>query len=235
VFQQAILTLRHAPFPVVAAPFGLCLGGGVELVAGCDAVVAHAELYAGLVEAGVGLIPAGGGCLRVLEHTIDRSAPRRPGPFPPVQLAFETIAFAKVSGSAAEARNLGLLPAATDVVLDRGAVLARAKQKVLELAPAYSPPVPRTDLRLPGPGGRAAILESVSGFLRLGRITAHDATIAASLARILTGGETANAALPVDEDTILRLEREEFATLALLAPTQARIEHMLKTGKPLRN
>ena len=234
-FQRVILALRHAPFPVVAAPFGLCLGGGVELTAGSDAVVAHAELYAGLVEAGVGVIPAGGGCLRVLEHWIDRLAPRRPGPFPPVQQAFETIAFAKVSGSAAEAIFFGLLPAHTEIVLDRAALLERARQKVLELATDYIAPVARQDLRLPGPGGRVAMELAVQGFRASGKITEHDADIAASLARILSGGEQADTSHPVDEECILRLEREEFARLALTRATQDRLRHMLKTGKPLRN
>ncbi len=233
-FQEAIRRLRFAPFPVVAAPFQICLGGGVELSTSMDRVVAHAELYAGLVEAGVGVIPAGGGCLRVLQHAAKGLAGRRPGPFPPVQRAFEAIGFARVSSSAAEAFRMGLFDPESEIEINRERLLARARRSVLELAAEYTPPE-TVELQLPGIGGRTALEQSVIAFRRSGKISEHDARIGHSLARVLSGGESAAPGRPVGEDELLALEREEFARLALTKESQARMEHMLKKGKPLRN
>jgi 3-hydroxyacyl-CoA dehydrogenase len=234
-FQELTQAIRYAPVPVVAAPFGLCLGGGFELAAPCARTVALAELYCGAVEVGVGLIPGAGGNLRLLAHLSERFPARSFGPMAAAQKAFETIAYGKVSSSAHEARELGYLRRDSPIVLSRDRLLARAKAAVVELAPGYQPPAP-LELFLPGEGGRLAIEASVEGLHKAGKISAHDALIAGKLATVLTGGEHANGLLAaVDEQYLLDLEREAFVSLAGEPLSQARMAHMLKTGKPLRN
>ena len=233
-FQHLTQRLRHAPFPVVAAPFSLCLGGGFELVAPADRVLALAELYCGAVEVGVGLIPGAGGNLRLLLNMTERYPPDTCGPMMAVQKAFETIAFAKVSGSAHEAVKLGYLREGTPIVFSRDHLIADAKAMVLELAEGYEPPSPRA-LRLPGEGGRLAIETVIDGFQKSGKISEHDALIGRRLARVLTGGERANGLREIGEEHLLDLERETFLSLAGEAKSQERMAHMLKKGKPLRN
>ena len=152
----------------------------------------------------------------------------------PVQKAFETIAFAKVSSSAHEAKKLGYLRRDNPIVLSRQHQIAVAKEMVLTLSADYKPTLP-PDLLLPGEGGRLAIEVAVKGFLKAGTISEHDALIANGLARVLTGGDRANGIDPVDEQYLLDLEREVFVSLAGEAKSQERMGHMLKTGKPLRN
>ncbi len=233
-YQDLTQAIKYAPFPVVAAPFSLALGGGFEMIAPCHQIVALAELYCGAVEVGVGLIPGAGGNLRVLSNFIDNLPPNRLGPMVPVQKAFETIAFAKVSSSAHEAKKLGYLRRDNPIVLSRQHQIAVAKEMVLTLSADYKPTLP-PDLLLPGEGGRLAIEVAVKGFLKAGTISEHDALIANGLARVLTGGERANGIDPVDEQYLLDLEREVFVGLAGEAKSQERMGHMLKTGKPLRN
>jgi 3-hydroxyacyl-CoA dehydrogenase len=234
LFQQTMLGLRYAPFPVVAAPFGMCLGGGMELSLACDRIVAHAELYGGLVEAGVGLIPAGGGCLRMLLRIAERMAGLRPGSFPPVQKCFEIIAFARVSSSALEAQTLGFLAAGDKIEINRDRLLEHARREVLLMSKNYEAPVSRQDLCLPGIGGLTAMLLSIDSFRNSGKISEHDKVVAAALATVLCAGESDGFAV-TNEEEILALEREHFARLCLMPATQARLKHMLKTGKPLRN
>jgi 3-hydroxyacyl-CoA dehydrogenase len=233
-FQQITQAIKYAPFPVVAAPFGMCLGGGFELIAACRKVVPLAELYCGAVEVGVGLIPGAGGNLRMLIHQSERFPPRRFGPMVPVQKAFETIGFAKVSGSAHEAIKLGYLREDVPIVLSRDHQIARAKKEVLAMAENYAPPEP-TELIPPGEGGRLAIASAIDNFRKAGTISAHDALIAGKLAYVLTGGQRANGIEPVDEQYLLDIEREAFVKLAGESKSQARMGHMLKKGKPLRN
>ncbi len=233
-YQDLTQAIKYAPFPVVAAPFSLTLGGGFEMIAPCHQIVALAELYCGAVEVGVGLIPGAGGNLRVLSNFIDNLPPTKLGPMVPVQKAFETIAFAKVSSSAHEAKKLGYLRRDNPIVLSRQHQIAVAKEMVLTLSADYKPTLP-PDLFLPGEGGRLAIEVAVKGFLKAGTISEHDARIANGLARVLTGGERANGIDPVDEQYLLDLEREVFVSLAGEAKSQERMGHMLKTGKPLRN
>ncbi|MEJ2084184.1 MAG: 3-hydroxyacyl-CoA dehydrogenase NAD-binding domain-containing protein [Acidobacteriota bacterium] len=233
-FQDLTQAVKYAPFPVVAAPFSLTLGGGFEMIAPCHQIVALAELYCGAVEVGVGLIPGAGGNLRVLSNFIQNLPPNRLGPMVPVQKAFETIAFAKVSSSAHEAKKLGYLRRDNPIVLSRRHQIAVAKEMVLTLAADHKPPLP-PELLLPGEGGRLAIEVAVDNFLKAGTISEHDARIAKSLARVLTGGERANGIDPVDEQYLLDLEREVFVSLAGEAKSQERMKHMLVTGKPLRN
>jgi 3-hydroxyacyl-CoA dehydrogenase len=233
-FQEITQAIRYAPFPVVAAPFSMCLGGGFEIIAPCRSIVALADLFCGAVEVGVGLIPGAGGTLRVLTHFSERIPPQRFGPMPPVKSTFETVGFAKVSGSAHEAVDLGYLRPGEPIVLSRDHQIGRAKEEVLKLADDYAPPEP-AELIPPGEGGRLAIETTVDSFVQAGAASEHDAVIAKKLARVLTGGDRADGINPVDEQYLLDLEREVFVSLAGEPKSQARMAHMLKTGKPLRN
>jgi 3-hydroxyacyl-CoA dehydrogenase len=233
-YQMLTQAIKYAPFPVVAAPFSMCLGGGFEITAPCRSIVALAELYCGAVEVGVGLIPGAGGNLRVLSHFCERLPWRKFGPMPAVQKAFETIAFAKVSGSAHEAVEMGYLRENEPIVLSRHHQIGRAKQEVLRLAEEYLPPEP-AELILPGEGGRLAIESTVDGFVRAGAVTEHDALIVKKLAIVLTGGDRADGIHPVDEQYLLDIEREVFVSLAGEPRSQDRMAHMLTKGKPLRN
>ncbi len=231
--QQAFLALKRAPFPVVAAPSGLALGGGCEILMAADAVQAHAESYIGLVEAGVGVVPGWGGCKELLARlTAD---PKRPkGPMPAVAAAFETIGMAKVARSAFEAKELGFLRPQDDITFNRDRLLVDAKAKVLALVEDYAPPEP-LEFSLPGPSGRAALDMALQGLRDRGLATPHDMNVAGGLADVLTGGPEADVTEPLDEEALLELERETFMRLARSEATLARMEHMIATGKPLRN
>ncbi|MBI2082061.1 MAG: 3-hydroxyacyl-CoA dehydrogenase/enoyl-CoA hydratase family protein [Deltaproteobacteria bacterium] len=230
-FQQACMRLRYSAKPVVAAPFNLALGGGCEVSLGADQIVAHGELYMGLVEVGVGLIPAGGGCKEMIRR-FDESL--KTGPFAKVQKAFETIAFASVSTSAKEAQEIGYLTKKDVVTPSRDHLLGEAKKKVIEMSRSYQRPEPRRDILLPGRGGYYALLSAIEGFRLQGKITDHDQVIGEKLAHILTGGDMPNLGY-VSEQRLLDLEREVFLSLVGMEKTQARIQNMLLTGKPLRN
>ena len=232
--QDITQFIKYAPFPVVAAPFSMTLGGGFEMVAPCNQVVALAELYCGAVEVGVGLIPGAGGNLRVLSHFMEKMPPKKLGPMMAVQKAFETIGFAKISTSAHHAKSLGYLREDNMIVLSRQHQIALAKQVVLDRAPGYTPPEPE-EFVLPGKGGQLAIKTAITGYRMSGKISKHDAHIAKGLAHVLTGGSRANGSVPVDEQYLLDLEREVFVSLAGEPLSQDRMAHMLKTGKPLRN
>jgi len=225
--------MKRAPFPVVAAPSGLALGGGCEILLNSDAVQAHAESYIGLVEAGVGVVPAWGGCTEMLTRLA--ADPKRPkGPMPPVASAFETIGMGKVARSAFEARELGYLRAGDDITFNRDRLLADAKARALALVDGYAPPEPVT-LTLPGPSGKATLKFAVHDLHLKGVATQHDAVVADALADVLTGGMEADHTEPTLEDTVLALERAAFMRLVRTEATLARMEHTLETGKPLRN
>ena len=234
-FQDMTQKIRYAPFPIVAAPFGMCLGGGFEMIAACDRRVASAELYCGLVEAGVGIIPGAGGNLRLLMNNMKAMELGRPGPFPPVQKTFETIGFAKVSTSAKEAVFLGYLTKEDKIVINPDHLIYEAKQEALRLVKGYQPPEPYKEIYLPGEGGRLAIEGTIEGFTKAGTISQHDALIGKKLAFVLTGGDKASPLKPVDEQYMLDIERQIFLSLCGEPLTQQRLEHMMKTGKPLRN
>jgi 3-hydroxyacyl-CoA dehydrogenase len=234
-FQDVGQQLKFAPFPVVSAPFNMTLGGGFEVSSPADRIVASAELYIGAVEVGVGIIPGGGGNLRVLLNFMEMMEKMRPGPFPPVQQAFETIAYAKVSRSAAEAVKLGYLKPNDKIVINPDNLIYEAKNMVLELAKNYTPPEPRKEIYLPGEGGRLAIEVTMDGILKQGLISEHDLLIGKKLAWVLTGGDKASPTNPVDEQYLLDIEREAFLELAKTKKSLERMEHMLKTNKPLRN
>ena len=234
-FQNACQRTRYARVPVVAAPFGLALGGGAEVVLGCQSVHAGAELYIGCVEVGVGLIPAGGGCMELAARASAR-APEDPQ-FDILQLVrvpFETLARARVSTSAEEARDIGFLRPSDHISMARETLISDAKQTVLGLARAgYRPPPPRR-IRVIGESGAATFRSALNNLVSAHQISEHDAKIGGHLARILSGGAVP-AGAAVSEQTLLDLEREAFLSLCGEPKTRERIQHMLTSGKPLRN
>lgn len=230
--QQTYQALKYAPFPVVGAPSGLALGGGCEILLHCDAIQAHAELYVGLVEVGVGLVPGWGGCKEYLRRCLEQ--PKRfGGPIPPLSKAFETIATAKVSQSAAEAGSLLFLAKSDGITMNRNRLLMDAKSRALALCQNYAAPTPYS-YALPGKTAKVAISIVLQGMRLLGKATPYDVTVANRLADVLSGG-ACDITQPLSEQNILDLEREAFVQLTQQPGTLARLEHMLKTGKPLRN
>jgi len=233
-FQGATMALKHADVPVVVAPAGLALGGGCEIALHGARVQAHAETYMGLVEVGVGLIPAGGGTKEMLARAMDEVPPSADA-LPQVQRVFETIGFARVSTSAADATRIGYLSERDGVTMNRDRLLADAKQVALELAErGYQAGRPRDAIRVGGEGVLAALKLGVHLAWRAGRISDHDAVIGRQLAWILAGGSRQSAGT-VTEQQLLDLEREAFLRLCGERKTLERIAHTLKTGKPLRN
>ena len=230
--QKVYRKLKHAAFPVVAAPSGMALGGGCEVCLNAAAVQAHAESYMGLVEVGVGVIPAWTGSTELLTRWVQN--PKRPrGPMPPLAQTFETIGMAKVAKSAFEAKELLFLREDDGITMNRDRLLADAKARALAMAEAYRPPE-QSALALPGPSGRIALEMAVDALRLKGAATPHDEVVAGQLAVVLSGGAT-DITTPVGDDDLLQLERAAFMTLIKQPATLARIEHMLETGKPLRN
>ncbi len=232
-FQGATMALKHADVPVVVAPAGLTLGGGCEIVLHGARVQAAAEAYIGLVEAGVGLIPAGGGTKEMLARAME-AVPVGVDPLPHVRRVFETIGFATVATSAADARRIGYLRDGDAITMNRDRLLADAKAQALGLAPGYAPAPPRAPIRVGGEGIFAALKLGVHLAWRAGRISDHDAVIGRKLAWVLAGGNLQHAAA-LSEQQLLDLEREAFLSLCGEPKTLERIAHTLKTGKPLRN
>lgn len=235
-FQQTCQRLRYSARPVVAAPHGLTLGGGCELTLGCDAAAAAAETYIGLVEVGAGLIPAGGGCMHMIAR-IHETAPDDPGVdlFPYVRRVFEQVGMAKVATSAKEAVELGYLRPEDRITVNGDHLLHNARDLVLAMDLAgYQPPRPRTGIRVVGEPGLAALRVGMHNLRRANRITEYDHVVGGKLAWVLCGGEVSPSAR-VDEDYLLDLERQAFLELCRDPRTQARMGHILKTGKPLRN
>lgn len=230
--QAAYHILRFAPFPTVAAPAGLTLGGGCEITLHSTAVQAHAETYMGLVEVSVGLLPCWGGCAQMLGRTFTAKKTAG-GPIPPISQVFETISLAKLSKSAADAVALNLMRPTDGITMNRDRLLFDAKQRMLELAKDYKPPEPWL-INLPGATGLAALNLAIESFRQIGKATPHDATVSKAVAAVLCGGE-GDVLDPIAETQILELEHREFVKLVRTPETAARIEHMLETGKPLRN
>lgn len=231
--QKAFLALKRAPFPVIAAPSGMALGGGCEILLSSDAIQAHAESYIGLVEVGVGIVPGWGGCKEMLLRLA--ADPRRPrGPMPSVSESFETIGTAKVAKSAFEAKELGFLKAGDGITFNRERLLADAKAKALALVEGYEAPE-AAELTLPGPSGAAALRLALKDLTARGLATPHDQIVAGGLVDVLTGGGEADITEPVTEEAVLKLERDAFMKLIKTNGTLARMEHMIDTGKPLRN
>jgi 3-hydroxyacyl-CoA dehydrogenase len=232
-FQQCSMALRFAPFPVVAAPFGLTLGGGCEFSMHCDLVQAHAELYMGLVEVGVGLIPGGGGTKELLfRFTKELESYEEADPFEAAKRAFKLIAMATTSGSALEARKHGFLRERDRITMNRDLLLADAKQRVLDLAPGYVAPTMQS-ITATGQDGFGNLKYAGWAMRQGGQITDFEVTLANEIAYVLCGGD--GPPRVVTEQDILDLEREAFLKLLGTKQTQERIKVMLETGKPLRN
>jgi len=221
-FQQANMALKYAPVPVVAAPFGMALGGGCEVVLHAARAQASAETYMGLVEIGVGVIPAGGGCKEMLLRLGNAKA------------AFELIGYARMSGSAAHARELGLLRAEDGISMNPERLVADAKSAALALTANYVPGMPRQDIAVEGEAGFAALKLSLYLAREGGYISEYDAVVGEKLAQVLSGGRPAGPQT-VSEQYLLDLEREAFLSLCGQRKTQERMEYMLRHGKPLRN
>jgi 3-hydroxyacyl-CoA dehydrogenase len=234
--QEVIQHSRYCNYPVVAAPFGLALGGGAEICLCADRIVAHAELYMGLVEIGVGLLPGGTGC-SALWRKVFENIPESVGEveltkfFIPV---FQAIAMAKVSTSAAEARATGFLGPKDRIVFNRDHLIGEAKKEVLRMADdGYTPPVKRP-IRVFGEAAVGIVNAELLNMQGAGYVSEYDAYLAARIATVISGGQARTGSY-VDEDALLALERQTFVDLLRQEKTIARIDHMLKTGKPLRN
>jgi 3-hydroxyacyl-CoA dehydrogenase len=245
-FQGMTQAIKFSPKPVVSAPFGLCLGGGTEISLHAAARQPHAELYIGLVEVGVGLLPGGGGCKEMLLRAVDSASASRGKAsgealagsvemMEAMKRAFEIIATAKVATSAHEARGYGFLADFDRITMNRERVLSDAKTRALELARAgYEPPLPRTDIPAPGENLLAALKMGVH-LMRQGEfITDYEVKLAGKIAEVLCGGNV-TPGTPVSEQYILDLEREGFKSLCGEKKTQERVQYTLKTGKTLRN
>jgi 3-hydroxyacyl-CoA dehydrogenase len=246
-FQSMTQAIKFSPKPVVVSAFGLCLGGGTEISLHATARQPHAELYTGLVEVGVGLLPGGGGCKEMLLRTVDGAAAGRGGKgsgdalagsiemLEGMKRAFETIATAKVATSAHEARGLGFLSDSDRISMNRERVLSDGKARALELVRAgYEPPVTRTDIPAPGESLLATLKMGVHMMRQGGYITDYEVKLGGKIAEVLCGGNV-TPGTPVSEQYILDLEREGFKSLCGEKKTQERIQYTLKTGKTLRN
>jgi 3-hydroxyacyl-CoA dehydrogenase len=234
--QQAVMRLRYSSKPVVTAPYGLTLGGGCEIAIHGNRLRAAAETYIGLVEVGVGVIPAGGGTKEMTMRAMDLAA-RYPDadPIAFLKKTFEMIGMGKVATSAQEARSWGFLREADSISMNGDRLIADAKQEVLNLAAAgFVPPVPREDIRVLGETAETAMRLALHMMKRGGFISEHDELIGRKLAHVMSGGSI-NHSTEVSEQYLLDLEREAFVSLCGERKTQERIAAMLKTGKPLRN
>ena len=234
-YQYATQRMKYATVPVVAAPYNMTLGGGLELCYGCDSVQASLETYAGLVEVGVGLIPGGAGTLNMLWRSLE-GVPEgvEVDTYAFVTQTFKNIALAKVATSAEEAKAFGFFRSTDGVSFDRSRQLYEAKQRAIGLATSgYHPPTPRA-YKLPGESGIATLLMMVNTLVAGGYASEHDGKIAMKLANVLCGGASGGAA-PVTEDRMLELEREAFLSLCGEPKSQERMQYMLMNQKPLRN
>ncbi len=234
--QYGLQKARYAPFPVVAAPYGMTLGGGCEVCLAADKIVAHTELFMGQVEFGVGLLPAGGGCLGLWRNYVGSI----PAAVPDADLtrffipAFMAIGMAKVSMSAAEAKANGFLRPVDRIVFNRDYLIGEAKKEVLKMVDeGYAPPIKR-QIKVLGEAAQGMVNAQVSDMQKAGYISEYDAFVLKRIAYVMSGGAVRSNSM-IDEDIILTLEREAFVDLLKEEKTIARIDHMLKTGKPLRN
>jgi 3-hydroxyacyl-CoA dehydrogenase len=234
-FQMANQRMRYCSIPVVAAPFGMTLGGGAELAMGANAIQAYAELYMGLVEFGVGLVPGGGGTMQLLRNVYGPCATDRDfDPLPFLKKVFLTVGTAKVSTSAEEAQQMGFLSRSDGISMSRDLLIADARSRCIGMAESgFRPPRP-TQFRLPGRSGWATVDMMLYDMQLNHQISEHDRKIGQRLATVLTGGDTSPSAL-VTEERLLELELEAFLSLCGEEKTQERMMQMLSTGKPLRN
>ena len=230
--QLAFMMLKHGSFPVVGASHGLAIGGGCEVLLACDAIQAHSESYIGLVEVGVGLVPAWGGCKEMITRWSED--PRQPkGPMATIKSIFENVGTAKVATSAQEARDMNLLRSEDQITMNRERLLHDAKELCKKMVDNYQTPEPKNHY-LPGPSGKAALDLAVDDLLKAGHATPHDVVVTKELSYILSGGDT-DPTETVSDEKILEMEREGILRLMRTEGTMDRVEHMLTTGRPLRN
>lgn len=235
--QDALMRVRFSTRPVVAAPFGRTLGGGVEVALAASRIVAASETYMGLVEVGVGLIPGAGGCKEMIRRVVSPAMKQTPGadPLPYVQSVLQTVGAAKVSSSAAEARDFGFLTESDRIAMNREHLLFEAKEAVLELAAGgYTPPASGDNCLAAGRDVLAGLRAGIYVLQQGGYMSEYDALVSGKLAEVLCGGELSSPQW-VSEQFLLDLERKAFLELLAQPKTIERIQHMLKTGKPLRN
>lgn len=249
--QKVFMDLKFSDFPVVGAPSGMALGGGCEILLASDAVQAHAETYCGLVEVGVGLIPGWGGCKEMILRYQERERAKfakdmgkigkdniwfspDTTPVGAVRQAFETIGMATVAKSAQEAVDIGYFRDSDGISMNRDRLLYDAKQRALALADGYTAPEKRDNIRLGGAGAKMALDLAVSDLRKSGKATPYDVVVSDHLASVLSGGDK-DYTETLSEDDLISLELEEFMKLLRHDGTLERIEHMLETGKPLRN
>ncbi|MGH1375253.1 MAG: 3-hydroxyacyl-CoA dehydrogenase NAD-binding domain-containing protein [Alphaproteobacteria bacterium] len=249
--QKVFMDLKFSDFPVISAPSGMALGGGCEILLASDAVQAHAETYCGLVEVGVGIIPGWGGCKEMILRFQERERAKfahdmgkigkdniwfspDTTPVGAVRKAFETVGLAAVAKSAYEAVDIGYLRDSDGITMNRDRLLYDAKQRALSLAEGYETPEKREDIRVGGAGAKMALDLAVSDLRKSGKATPHDVVVSDHLATVLSGGDK-DYTETLSEDEFLKLELAEFMKLLRYEGTLDRIEHMLNTGKPLRN
>jgi 3-hydroxyacyl-CoA dehydrogenase len=249
--QKVFMSLKYAPFPVISAPSGMALGGGCEILLCADAVQAHAETYTGLVEVGVGLLPGWGGCKEMILRFQEREKAKFKAdmakigkdnvwfspdttPVGAVRKAFETIGVATVAKSAHEAIDIGYFRETDGISMNRDRLLYDAKKRALDMADGYEAPEKVTDIHLGGAGAKTALDLAVSDLVKSGKATPYDVTVSDHLATVLSGGDK-DYTEGLTEDDLLKLELQEFMKLLHNEGTMDRIEHMLTTGKPLRN
>ena len=230
--QETFGALKYAPFPVVGAPSGLALGGGCEVLLHCDAIEAHSELYMGLVEVGVGLIPGWGGCKEYLHRCLHKTR-KTMGPMPAIIKGFNTVAMAEVSRSAIEAQERLFLSSTDGITPNRKRLLNNAKVKALALIEGYQPSEPPV-FSLPGLSAKVTLGIALRGFQLVGKASHYDVVIGNQLAKVFTGDDCDMTGI-VTEKQVLDLELKGFMALVKQGETQARLEHMLSVGKPLRN
>ncbi len=233
-FQKATMALKYARVPVVAAPFNMTLGGGCEFCLHADAVNAHAETYMGLVEVGVGLLPAGGGTKEMALRAIELADRYDTDVSPFIFKHFQNIGMAKVSMGAAEAFELGYLREGDTLTMNIDRLIADAKQQVLALASNYRPRRPAENLKAPGSSVAASIRSQLWNLKMGGFATPYEEEMGGIIAGVITGGDVPAGTL-ITEQYLLDLEREGFLKLCGNKKTAERIQHMLKKGKPLRN
>ncbi|MEO1286688.1 MAG: 3-hydroxyacyl-CoA dehydrogenase NAD-binding domain-containing protein [Chloroflexota bacterium] len=233
--QDLTLRMKYSSKPVIAAPAGRALGGGAELIMAANAVVAHVETYIGLVEVGVGFVPAGGGCKELIRRKVNPVVASNSDPHPPLRSVFEAIATAKVGESAKQGKEIGFLAEDDHIVMNRSLLLGEAKAFALAFAKTYQPIALEDEpVYAAGRDQYSGLMLGVAGFVESGFASEHDALIAKKLATILTGGAVAEPThLP--QQVFLNLEKQAFMELAMTPKTMERVMHMLTTGKPLRN
>lgn len=233
--QSTVQRMKYSPIPVVAAPFGMTVGGGFEVCMGADAVQAAAETYVGLVEVGVGLLPGGAGNMNMLWRALEGVPDGTDvDTLPFVSRTFQNIAMARVATGAGEAREFGYFRKTDGISFDKARLLTESKARVIGMAEAGYHPPPRRAYRLPGESGIATLDMMIDTLVAGGYASEHDALIARKVANVLCGGPSGNAH-EVTEEQMLELEREAFISLCGEPKSQERMQHMLTTNKPLRN